>query len=36
VNRFFELHDESRFSAFMEVNRSMGLNAFSVEKDFWV
>ena len=36
MNRFLELPDESRLSAFMEVNRSMGLDAFSVEKDFWV
>ena len=36
MNRFLELPDESRLSAFMEVKRSMGLDAFSVEKDFWV
>lgn len=36
MNRFLELSDEDRLSAFMEVNRSMGLDAFSVEKDFWV
>jgi len=36
MNRFLELPEESRLSAFMEVNRSMGLDAFSVEKDFWV
>ena len=36
MNRFLELPDESRISAFMEVNRSMGLDTFSVEKDFWV
>jgi predicted nucleotidyltransferase component of viral defense system len=36
MNRFLELPDESRISAFMEVNRSMGLDAFSVEKDLWV
>ena len=36
MNRFLELSDESRLSAFMEVHRSMGLDAFSVEKDFWV
>ena len=36
MNRFLELSHEDRLSAFMEVNRSMGLDAFSVEKDFWV
>ena len=36
MNRFIQLPDERRLNAFMEVNRSMRLDAFSVEKDFWV
>ena len=36
MNTFFELPAERRRLAFQQVDESMGLQAFSVEKDFWV
>lgn len=36
MNSFLKLPAESRLNAFLEVNRAMQLDAFSVEKDFWV
>jgi hypothetical protein len=36
MNAFLELPPERRRLAFQQVDESMGLQAFSVEKDFWV
>ena len=36
MKSFLQLPAPSRLNAFLEVNRAMGLDAFSVEKDFWV
>ena len=36
MNTFLQLPAERRRLAFQQVDESMGLQAFSVEKDFWV
>ncbi len=36
MNAFLEIPAERRRLAFQQVDESMGLQAFSVEKDFWV
>jgi hypothetical protein len=36
VNVFLEIPAERRRLAFQQVDESIGLQAFSVEKDFWV
>ena len=36
MNEFLELPPERRLFAFQQVDEAMGLQAVSVEKDFWV
>lgn len=36
MNAFLQIPAERRRLAFQQVDASMGLQAFSVEKDFWV